>query len=109
MMMERCWSYYLVSKNQIKGKQWSVSRRNSCIKPDDELEDGASTVGNRETFDGVSLQDVVGNGDKLDVLLITAVENRDEVEGNSLSSVDITSSVLPTSCKSASGTMSLYK
>ena len=83
--------------------------RNSCIKPDDELEDGASTVGNREAFNGVSLQDVVGNGDMLDVLLITAVENGDEVEGNSLSSVDITSSVLPTSCKSASGTMSLYK
>ena len=95
--------------------------RNSCIKPGDELkvdgtsivgnrgafddveEDGTSIFGNREAFD-VSLRAVVGNGDIVDDFsLIAAVDNGDEANDNSLSSVDITSSVLSTSCKSASG------
>ena len=103
------------------------STRNSCIKPGDELEvdgtsivgnrgafddveeDGTSTVGNGEAFD-VSLRAVVGNGDIVDdVSLTAAVDNGDEVNDNSLSSVVITSSVLLSSCKSASGTVSLYK
>ena len=53
---------------------------------------------------------MVGNGDTVDdVSLIAAVDNGDEANNNSLSSFDITSSVLSTSCKSASGTVSLYK
>lgn len=57
---------------------------NRCIKPDDEFKDGTSTVGNREAFVEVSLQDVVGNGDVVDdVSLIAAVDNGDEVDDNS--------------------------